>query len=209
MVDLDLATDGFIDFLAGVSASAGVLVVGDMGRLRFLDLFAGWFSNCMGVEGTSLVTPPSTFIVSESGDRLELLPKDGARLSDLEVVEVAKDSVRFIFWTRGLSGYREAGSDELDNEENERRSPGCFFVALFENKDEFSVEELGVEGLSDENWLLETCFFGDVDGRAYGWKGVLVRVRSFRCRRCDSLPSSAPISRGGITGVTITILLTD
>ena len=43
-----------------------------------------------------------------------------------------------------------AGSEELDNEENERRSPGCFF-AEFEKREEFNVEELGVEGLSDES----------------------------------------------------------
>jgi hypothetical protein len=36
------------------------------------------------------------FIVSESEDRLELLPKDGARLSIPEVAEAAKESARFI-----------------------------------------------------------------------------------------------------------------
>ena len=42
LVDLDLVTDGFVvGFLAGVSAGAGVVVVGDMGRLRFFDLLAG------------------------------------------------------------------------------------------------------------------------------------------------------------------------
>ena len=95
MVDLDLAADGFIDFLAGVSVSAGVLVVGDMGRLRFLDLFAGGFSEFV-VGGTSTTMLSSRLIVSESDDRLELAPKEGARLSDLEVVETAKDSARFI-----------------------------------------------------------------------------------------------------------------
>ena len=60
-----------------------------------------------------------------------------------------------------------AGSDELDNEEKERRRPGCLFVAQFEKREELSVEELGVEGLSDDSWLLED-FFGDGDGRAYG-----------------------------------------
>ena len=199
--DLGLATDGHIvDFLAGVWVDAGVAVVGDMGRLRFLDPLAGWFSDCTGVGGTSLATVRSTFIVSESEDRLELVPKDGARLRDLEVAEAAKDSARFILWTRGLSGYSEAGSDELDNEENERRSPGCFCVAQLENRDEFSVEELGVEGLRDESWLLEADFFGDVDGRAYGWKGVFVTERSFRCKRCDSLPNFVSVSRGATTG---------
>ena len=57
-----------------------------------------------------------------------------------------------------------AGSEELDNEEKERRSPGCFF-AVFEKRDEFSVEELGVEALREESWLLEADFFGDGDGR--------------------------------------------
>lgn len=42
LVDLGLATDGFIvGFLAGVWAGAGVVVVGDMGRLRFLDRLVG------------------------------------------------------------------------------------------------------------------------------------------------------------------------
>ena len=98
LVDLDLATGGFgVDFLAGVSAGAGVVVVGDMGRLRFLDLLAGWFSEFSNVGGTSLTTLPSTFIVSESEDRFELLLKDGARLSDLEIAGAAKVSARFIF----------------------------------------------------------------------------------------------------------------
>jgi hypothetical protein len=65
-----------------------------------------------------------------------------------------------------LSGYRVAGSDELDSEENERRSPGCLMFGVFEKRDEFSVEELGVEGPSDERWLLADDFFGDGDGRA-------------------------------------------
>jgi hypothetical protein len=89
-----------------------------------------------------------------------------------------------------LSGYKVAGSDELDNEEKERRSPGCFFEPVLEKSEEFSVEELGVEGLSVESWLLDADFFGDGVGRAYGWKGVLSIVRSLRCKRCDSLPSS-------------------
>jgi hypothetical protein len=50
-----------------------------------------------------------------------------------------------------LSGYRVAGSEELDSEENERRSPGCFIGEVFEKREEFSVEELGVEGLSEES----------------------------------------------------------
>ena len=42
LVDLDLVAEGFVaDFLAGVSAGAGVTVMGDMGRLRFLDRLAG------------------------------------------------------------------------------------------------------------------------------------------------------------------------
>jgi len=42
LVDLGLATDGFVaSFLAGVWAGAGVVVVGDTGRLRFLDPLAG------------------------------------------------------------------------------------------------------------------------------------------------------------------------
>jgi hypothetical protein len=49
-----------------------------------------------------------------------------------------------------LSGYKVAGSDELDNVENERRSPGCL-LGEFENREELSVEELGVEGLSVES----------------------------------------------------------
>ena len=163
----DLATDGLVvDFLAGVWAGSGV-VVGGMGRLRFLDRLAGCGSGCSDAGGTSLPTLVSMFIASESKDKFELLPKDGARLSDLEVAGTTTDSERFIFWTRGLSGYSEAGSDELDSEEKERRSPGCFVVAQFEKRDEFRVEELGVEGLSDDSWLLED-FFGDGDGRAYG-----------------------------------------
>lgn len=98
LVDLDLATDGFIvGFLAGVSAGAGVAVVGEIGRLRFLDFLARWFSEFSNAGGISLATLPSTFIVSESEERFELVPKDGARLSDLEVVETAKESARFIF----------------------------------------------------------------------------------------------------------------
>jgi len=103
LVDLGLATDGLVGFLlAGVSGT-GVVAMGDMGRLRFLDLFAGEFSKCV-VGGTSTATLSSRLIVSESDDRLEVAPKDGARLSELEVVETAKDSARFILWTRGLSG---------------------------------------------------------------------------------------------------------
>lgn len=84
-------------FLAGVSAGAGVVVVGDMGRLRFLDRLAGWLSGCSDAGGTSLATVTSMFIVSESEDRLEFEPKDGARLRDLEVAGAAKESARFIF----------------------------------------------------------------------------------------------------------------
>ena len=51
LVDLGLATDGLVGFLAGVS-STGVVFMGDMGRLRFLDLFAGRSSECV-VGGTS------------------------------------------------------------------------------------------------------------------------------------------------------------
>ena len=79
--------------------SLGVAVVGDIGWLRFLDLSAGWFSKISGVRGTSLTTQPSTFIVSESGDWFELVPKDGARLRGLEVAGAAKLSAHFIFWT--------------------------------------------------------------------------------------------------------------
>ena len=74
LVDFGLVMEGFVmDFLAGVSAGVGVVVAGDMGRLRFLDRLAG----CSDGEGTSLATIMSTFIVSESEDRLELLPKMG------------------------------------------------------------------------------------------------------------------------------------
>ena len=67
------------------------------------------------------------------------------------VAGAAKESAcRPILWTRGLSGYGEVGSDELDEEENEQWSPGYFFVAEAENRDGFSIEELEVEGLSDE-----------------------------------------------------------
>ena len=98
LVDLDLVTDGVVvGFLAGLSAVAGVVVVGDMGRLRFLDLLAGWFSEFSDAGGASLATLPSTFMVSGSEDRFELALKDGARLSDLEVAEAAKESARFIF----------------------------------------------------------------------------------------------------------------
>jgi hypothetical protein len=98
LVDLDLATDGVVvGFLAGDSAGAGVAGVGDMGRLRFLDLLAGWFSEFSDGGGTPLATLPSTFIGSSSEDRFELLPKDGARLRDLEIAEAAKVSARFIF----------------------------------------------------------------------------------------------------------------
>lgn len=170
LVGLGWATKGFdAGFLAGVSAGAGVAGVGGTGRLRFLDLLAGWFSVFSDLGGASLVTLPSTYIVSESEERFELLPKDGARLSDLSVVGAVNESACFILWTRGLSGYRVAGSEELDKEEKEWRSPGCFFVAECENKEEFNVEELGVEGLSDKSWLLDADFFGDGVGRAYGW----------------------------------------
>ena len=87
-----------------------------------------------------------------------------------------------------------AGSDELDNEENERRSPGSFFME-FEKREEFNVEELGVEGLSDESRLLEADFFGDGVGRVYGWNEVLAMVRSLRCKRCERLPGSKLVSR--------------
>jgi hypothetical protein len=98
LVDLDLACGGFVgNFLAGVSASACVVVVGDMGRLRFLDRLAGGFSGCSNVEGASLAILSSTFIVSGNGDRLGLRPKDGARLRVLGVAEAAKVSARFIF----------------------------------------------------------------------------------------------------------------
>ena len=57
--------------------------------------------------------------------------------------------------------------EELDNDENEWRSPGCFV----QEGEGFRVEELMVEGLSDESWLLDADFFGDANGRVYGWKG--------------------------------------
>jgi len=69
--------------------------MGDMGRLRSLDLFAGGFSEC-AVGGTSTTTLSSRLIVSESNDRLEVAPKDSVRLSELEVVETTKDLARFI-----------------------------------------------------------------------------------------------------------------
>ena len=100
VVGLGLVTEGFVmNFLTGVSAGAGVvvMVVGDMGRLRFLDRLAGWLPECSDTGGTSFATVTSMFMVSESDDRLELLLKDGARLSDLEVAEAAKESARFIF----------------------------------------------------------------------------------------------------------------
>lgn len=69
-------------------------------------------------------------------------------------------------------------------------------MAEFEKREEFRVEELGVEGVSDEILLFVGDFFGDGDGRAYGWKGELSIVRSLRCKRCDSLSSSESVSRG-------------
>lgn len=97
LVDWDLATVGFATgFLAGVSAGAGVVVVGDIGRLRFLDLLARWFPEFSDAGGTALAALLSTLIVSESEDRFELLLKDGARLSDLEVAETANESTHFI-----------------------------------------------------------------------------------------------------------------
>jgi len=71
------------------------------------------------------------------------------------------------------------------------------------------VEELGVEGLSDESWLLDADFFGDADGRAYGWKEGLAKARSFRCKRCDNLPSPDRLVEGPQRGGTIAVLLTD
>ena len=71
---------------------------------------------------------------------------------------------------------------------------------MFEKRDELRVEELGVEGLRDESWLLDPDFFGDADGRAYGWKEGLATVRSFRCKRCDNLLDSRSVSRGPTTG---------
>ena len=103
-----------------------------MGRLRFLNRLAGCSSGRSDAGGTSLPTLVSMFIASESEDRFELLPKDGARLRDLEVVGTTTDSERFIFWTRGLSKYSEAGSDELYSEEKEQRSPGRSVAAQFE-----------------------------------------------------------------------------
>ena len=97
LVDLGLATEGFAaDFLIGDSDGAGVAGVGGIGRLRFLDLLAGWFSVFSDLGGASLVTLPSTHIVSASEDWFELLPKDGARLSDLNGVGAANESACFI-----------------------------------------------------------------------------------------------------------------
>ena len=81
-----------------------------------------------------------------------------------------------------------AGLEELDEEENEWWSPSSCFVE-FEKREEFDIEELRVEGLSDESWLLGVDFGdGDGDGCIYGWK-VLAIVHLFCCRRCGSLPS--------------------
>ena len=67
----DLATDGLVvDFLAGVWAGAGV-VVGDMGRLRFLDRLAGCFAGRSDAGGMSLATLVSISIASESESRFE------------------------------------------------------------------------------------------------------------------------------------------
>ena len=71
--------------------------MGDMGRLCFPSRLAGWLSEGCGVEGTSFAAVTLKFIISESEERLELLPKDGVHLSDLEVVGASKESARFIF----------------------------------------------------------------------------------------------------------------
>ena len=155
-----------MDFPAGVWAGTSV-VMGGMGQLCFLDCLAGCGSGRPDAGGTTMPTLVSMFIASESEDRFELLPKDGAHLSDLEVTGTTTDLECFIIWTRGLCGYSDAGLDELYSKEKEQRSPGCFTIAQFEKRDKFSVEELGVEGLSDDSWLLED-FPGDGDGRAYG-----------------------------------------
>ena len=80
---------------------------------------------------------------------------------------------------------------------------------MFENREELRVEELGVEGLSDDSRLLDVDFFGDTDGRAYGWKEGLATVRSFRCKRCDNLPIPDQLVEGSKQGDTIIVLLTD
>lgn len=90
--------EGFaIDFLAGVWAGAGVAGMGDMGWLSFLDRLAGWCPELSGVGGTPLARSASTFIVSMNEAWIESVPKDGARLRDLEAAEAAKESARFIF----------------------------------------------------------------------------------------------------------------
>jgi len=148
-------------FFSRCSAGVGV-VVGDVGQLHFLDLLAGWFSEFSNVRGTSLATLPSTFMVSRSGDWFKLLPKDGARLSDLEVAGVAKGSAHPILWTRGLSGYREAGSDELDKEENERWSPGYFFVVEAENRDGLALRSWRLRGITGPFRVITTAGGGGI-----------------------------------------------
>ena len=50
---------------------------------------------------------------------------------------------------------------EPGNEEKERRNPGSI-MAQCEKREEFSIEELGVEELGGGSWLLQD-FLGDGD----------------------------------------------
>lgn len=63
--------------------------------------------------------------------------------------------------------------------------------------------------MSDESQLLDVGFFGDTDGRAYGWEEGLATVRSFRCKRCDSLCTPDQLVRDPKRGGTDIVLLTD
>lgn len=80
-----------------------------------------------------------------------------------------------------------AGSDELHDEEKERRSTGCFVEPVMEKRGRFGGE-LEVEGLRVESRLFDADFFEDGVGQAYGWKGVPSIICSLRCKRCDGLP---------------------
>ena len=63
-------------------------------------------------------------------------------------------------------------------------------------------------GLSGESRLLEVDFIGDVGERVCRWKGVLVSARSFRRKRCDSLPNPVPVSRLAATDNSSQVFLT-
>ena len=72
-------------------------------------------------------------------------------------------------------------------------NPGSF-MAQGEKREEFGVEELGVEGLGGDSWLFQD-FLGDGDDEHAGERGWSVLHDDYP-RWCDNLPSSEPVSGG-------------